>query len=937
MPNIMDSIGEYAFENCTGLTKLSFNQINEIKDYAFKGCDNLTEIKFYCKSPKIGKDIVRKNIPIYYDATIENNGFDDPQWDGYYLIPLGVNTLTVTYKVDGKVVYVDHVSPASPSTYQGEEPYKLPDVNYSYVFKGWDRDLTNILANITTNAVFEQTEMTNATGDYWDYTIDKVKKTGILNLNYNVNSPIPQLETYPWKDKYVTNVVIDNNIVELPSSVLKNCKQLVKMTVPFIGKTILDNETENSVIGGFFNFGDIQQDGYTEQTYGMNNPLYYDIPISLKEIIITKQTNIPYGAFSNCKNISSVEFQLAENISSMCFYNATELSTLILPNTLKSIDDYVFCGTKKLFNLVFPESFESFGESCFSNSSINNLTVPFFGKKNNPNKQADSIQIGLKGLSESADSLFGVPTNLLHSTRCAPLRKDLFFYVNEDKIGKIMEDGTKVPYLPYEMSNFISKNIMYYTSCQEWNLSLTINKNYSYIPNFALWTYNTINNPIQINYLNTNNVLKIGMKAFCGTKINCNLNLENCLDINEAAFYNAKNLSNNQKIQINETCNLGGWAFSDSNCNIEFVQNASKNTETTWGISTFENNTNTQEFTIPNTIKEIPKKCFCDAYFSKITIPSSVKSIKNGALQLKNCSEILINEGVEDLDVSTFGTGNNFSTYKKCKLYLPSTIKLTSSIKFPEMISEIINISSNNVNWDVQNGYVIKDNILCGILENQYQENTSTNIPVGIKQITDSFMTSICKYSLIENLTTITLPTTLEKIGANCFRETKIQELNIPNSVTEMSFWDYNSCPTTLNTITIHDTTNIVGDYGYVGKVNNIILDSNSVKYIIENNVLYNREKTQIFAVLYSATKFDIQIPNTVSIINKDAFKQTNINSITISEGTQIPSLKYLIDKGISVEKINIPLSFAETERPEKYIDTIIITNSEKTYKEIYD
>ena len=58
------------------------------------------------------------------------------------------------------------------------------------------------------------------------------------------------------------------------------------------------------------------------------------------------------------------------------FKNSVNLKRVILPPTIKSIDNNAFCGCINLSEINLPDSIERIGNSCFENSGIKEITLP---------------------------------------------------------------------------------------------------------------------------------------------------------------------------------------------------------------------------------------------------------------------------------------------------------------------------------------------------------------------------------------------------------------------------------------------------------------------------------------------------------------------------------------------------------------------------------
>lgn len=85
----------------------------------------------------------------------------------------GAETYTVTWiNDDGTVLETDENAEAGTMPeYNGETPVKAGDAQYSYTFKGWDPEISEVTADITYKAVYEQTvNQYTVTWKNWDGT-----------------------------------------------------------------------------------------------------------------------------------------------------------------------------------------------------------------------------------------------------------------------------------------------------------------------------------------------------------------------------------------------------------------------------------------------------------------------------------------------------------------------------------------------------------------------------------------------------------------------------------------------------------------------------------------------------------------------------------------------------------------------------------------------
>ena len=68
---------------------------------------------------------------------------------------------------DESLLYEVDVKEGEAATYSGETPTKPEDDEFTYEFKGWDKDLTNITEDVTTMAEYNYTAKENWGSIIW--------------------------------------------------------------------------------------------------------------------------------------------------------------------------------------------------------------------------------------------------------------------------------------------------------------------------------------------------------------------------------------------------------------------------------------------------------------------------------------------------------------------------------------------------------------------------------------------------------------------------------------------------------------------------------------------------------------------------------------------------------------------------------------------------
>ncbi len=354
----------------------------------------------------------------------------------------------------------------------------------------------------------------------------------------------------------------------------------------------------------------------------------------------------------------------------------------------------------------------------------------------------------------------------------------------------------------------------------------------------------------------------------------------------------------------------------------------------------FAGDYNLEKVVISEGVKQVESYAFKDTNFTNIVIPSTLQkiekgifdrnkklkdiTIKNGAnfiyengmlmeknkenilfissSYLNNKTQFLIPEGVKKFNA-------DIRDYKNIKkIIIPSSLEeFLKAIDLPETIEEI-EVSPQNKKFSVSKEDKIlytkdkKEIIACYSKEENINIDPNNNI--GFLTLND------WSFVLATNAKRITLPDSLISIGAEVFENNqKLEELVIGKNV-----------------------SNINPIFKYLNYNGTVIINPENNYYTIENNVLYNKTKSKLIAVLEEING-EFNIENTVKEIGANAFhnqyKMTYVN-IPASVNTIGAAFNYCkfdrIDIPESVEEIS---DFCFTSNP--YLDKIIVHKKENS------
>ena len=335
IPDSVVSISAETFYNCSGLTSIVISDsVTSIASGAFRGCSSLTSI----------------TLPFIGASSAASNGYD--QVFGYIF------------------GYTISDSSVSGATYQyyGNSKY------YHYYIPSSIMSVTITGKNIPRNAFFNCRGLTSVSIPDSVTTIGSEAFSGCSGLtSITIPDGVTSIGNYAFDGcSGLTSITIPDIVTSIGSSAFSGCSSLESITIPFVGAKagVTSSDTYQYPFGYIFGTSSYTGGLATAQYYygGSTSSTIsgtYYIPSSLKSVTVTGG-NILYGAFYNCKGLTSITIpNSVTSIGGSAFRGCTGLTSITIPNSVTSIGDHAFYGCRGLTSITIPDSVTSIGSSAF--------------------------------------------------------------------------------------------------------------------------------------------------------------------------------------------------------------------------------------------------------------------------------------------------------------------------------------------------------------------------------------------------------------------------------------------------------------------------------------------------------------------------------------------------------------------------------------------
>ena len=432
IPDNVTSVGEGAFEGCSGLTSVTIgNGLTSIGEMVFQGCSSLTSVTIPCSVASIGASAFAGCSGLA-SVTIPDNVTS--VGEGAFEGCSGLTSVTIGNGVES-------IGDGAFSGCSGLTSVTIPQTGvdrFQSTFNGYS-NLSLIIAegvtSIGSSAFCCCTGLMNVTIPDSVTSIGEDAFSTCSGLTIlTIGNGVTNIGSYAFYNcTGLENVLIGDSVTSVGVSAFAGCVGLTSVTIPTSVANI-----GNDAFDGCSKLMDVYVDdvaSWCEIGFGnyYSNPLVYankfymngrlvtnlEIPSSVTSIgayafcecsgltsvmIPSSVTNTGSYAFAGCVGLTSVMIpDSVAIIGDGAFSGCSGLESVLIGNSVTSVGTSAFAGCGELTSIALPDSVMSIGDGAFSGcSGLEKISLPFVGSCRGNSGNANALLGYIFGTSSYA-------------------------------------------------------------------------------------------------------------------------------------------------------------------------------------------------------------------------------------------------------------------------------------------------------------------------------------------------------------------------------------------------------------------------------------------------------------------------------------------------------------------------------------------------------
>ena len=371
IPNSVTTIGEHAFTHCTGLVSVTIpNSVTTIGSGAFGGCSGLTSVTIPNSVTTIGS--------------------------GAFAYCTGLTSVTIGNSVTTIGNYAFHGCTGLTSVIIGNSVTSIGE----RAFEGCS-SLTSVTIGNSVTSIGERT-FYGCTG-LTSVHITDLAAWCRISFSGHESNPLYYAHHLYMTGEEIKDLVIPNTVTSIGIQAFSGCTGLTSVTIPNSVTTIGSGAFGNcegltsviignsvTTIGGnaFYNCNSLTSVTIGNSVTSIEGSAFSGCSSLTSVIIPSSVTSIGWYAFEGCSSLTSVTIpNSVTTIGYYAFENCTGLTSVIIGNSVISIGNYAFQNCTGLTSVTIGNSVTSIGDKAFADckniETINSKISKLFEIKEN--------------------------------------------------------------------------------------------------------------------------------------------------------------------------------------------------------------------------------------------------------------------------------------------------------------------------------------------------------------------------------------------------------------------------------------------------------------------------------------------------------------------------------------------------------------------------
>ena len=586
IPETIETIGNYAFYNCTALTEINYNATNASDFSNLSNVFQNSEQNGESITVNIGENVIK--LPNYMFGEGTDASFSP-------------NITTVNFGENSQLTSIG-----------------------DYAFESCN-SLTSITIPSSVTSI----------GTYAFNSCDN-----LTSVDFGENSQLTSIGTYAFAHcRSLTSITIPESVTSIIDWAFAGCYALAEV-YNYSSLTITaGSSSNNGDLGQYakvvYNASDLTGEKPETRIKDYNGVRYYDDglntvvalhPVSRDVTTVSldsRTTEIQTGAFYDCSNLTSVTIPSSvKSIGNSAFYGCSSLESIVMPSEVTSIGNNVFQSCSSLTSIEVDSANTAYSSEdgvLFNKNKTRLIQYPIGNTRTSYIIPENVITIGSSAFN-GCRSLTSITigkkvTGINYNAFGGCAIAEVYNYSN---VTTNLPSNAKIIYNP---SDLIGEK-------PETRITVVDNMQYYNYDGDFIALSPTSKNVTEVTLDNRTTEIQPGAFSGCTSLTSITIP-DSVTSIDTRAFYNCSSLTSINFENNSQLTSIGSYAFSDcsSLTSITIPEGV-----TSIGNNVFQSCTSLTSITIPDSVTSIDTRAFSDCTsLTSITIPEGVISIGNYA------------------------------------------------------------------------------------------------------------------------------------------------------------------------------------------------------------------------------------------------------------------------------------------------------------------